>query len=133
MAGSLIENHEERMLNPAQVRQLQVLEERLAVPGVEETRETLGALLAAEFREIGSSGRFPRGLGARCDSCGRSAAAHARGVHRGRRRRWCSARHVRIEERRRAWLEGAVVAQFAVGAAGEPLAAVVPPGHALGV
>lgn len=46
------------MLNPAQVHELQVLEERLAVPGVEETRETLGALLAAEFREIGSSGRL---------------------------------------------------------------------------
>ena len=35
-----------------------VLEERLAMPGAAESRESLGALLAPEFREFGSSGQI---------------------------------------------------------------------------
>jgi hypothetical protein len=34
------------------------LEERLAMPSTSETRETLALLLAADFREFGSSGRI---------------------------------------------------------------------------
>ena len=45
------------MLNPAQANELRALEERLAMPAATETRETLAPLLAAEFREFGSSGR----------------------------------------------------------------------------
>jgi hypothetical protein len=36
--------------------ELRVLEERLAMPASSESRDTLGALLAPEFREFGSSG-----------------------------------------------------------------------------
>jgi hypothetical protein len=38
--------------------ELRVLEERLATPAPSESRETLAALLAPEFREFGSSGRI---------------------------------------------------------------------------
>jgi hypothetical protein len=38
--------------------ELRVLEERLAIPAPSESRETLSALLAPEFREFGSSGRI---------------------------------------------------------------------------
>jgi hypothetical protein len=38
--------------------ELRVLEERLAMPAPSESRDTLGALLAPEFREFGSSGRI---------------------------------------------------------------------------
>jgi hypothetical protein len=37
--------------------ELRVLEERLAMPAPSESRDTLGALLAPDFREFGSSGR----------------------------------------------------------------------------
>ena len=38
--------------------ELRVLEERLAMPLASESRESLGALLAPDFREFGSSGRI---------------------------------------------------------------------------
>ena len=37
--------------------ELRVLEDRLVMPAPSESRDTLGALLAPEFREFGSSGR----------------------------------------------------------------------------
>ncbi len=39
-------------------QELRTLEERLAMPAASESRESLAALLAAEFREFGSSGRI---------------------------------------------------------------------------
>jgi hypothetical protein len=38
-------------------RDIEAFEERLTNPGPDETRENLGALLAEDFREYGSSGR----------------------------------------------------------------------------
>lgn len=38
--------------------ELRVREERLAMPAPSESRETLGTMLAPEFREFGSSGRI---------------------------------------------------------------------------
>jgi hypothetical protein len=51
---------EERLAMPPKTieAELRVLEERLAMPAPSESRETLGALLAPEFREFGSSGRI---------------------------------------------------------------------------
>ncbi len=39
-------------------QELRTLEERLAMPAASESRASLAALLAAEFREFGSSGRI---------------------------------------------------------------------------
>jgi len=39
-------------------QELRVLEERLAMPAASESRDSLAGLLAAEFREFGSSGRI---------------------------------------------------------------------------
>ena len=41
----------------AMEQELRMLEERLAMPASSETRESLAALLAADFREFGASGR----------------------------------------------------------------------------
>ena len=44
-------------LRAAEASEVCALEERLAMPSASETRETLALLLAADFREFGSSGR----------------------------------------------------------------------------
>jgi hypothetical protein len=46
------------MVSEAIQMELRALEERLAMPLPSETRESLGALLAPDFREFGSSGRI---------------------------------------------------------------------------
>jgi len=45
------------MLSETDTAALRALEERLAMPAASESRESLALILAAEFREFGSSGR----------------------------------------------------------------------------
>jgi len=46
-----------RMLSETDASALRELEERLAMPSASESQESLALILAAEFREFGSSGR----------------------------------------------------------------------------
>ncbi|HEX4240853.1 MAG TPA: nuclear transport factor 2 family protein [Steroidobacteraceae bacterium] len=45
-------------LTPEEAAALRVLEERLSMPALTESRQSLSELLAAEFEEFGSSGRL---------------------------------------------------------------------------
>jgi hypothetical protein len=47
-----------RMMNERIDEELRVLEERLAMPAASESRESLGALFAPEFREFGCDGKI---------------------------------------------------------------------------